>query len=111
MELSAELCIGFDIVRGKLRVITGSARCEAADSVCEPWTEIKRVVARVTYPRCTSVASALRLHSVQRLVVSSLAFFSTRVREAIADATNGFDTIREFAEFAAKSSDVHVDCA
>ena len=111
MELSAELCIGVDIVRGKLRVITGSARCEAADSVCEPWTEIKRALARVTRPRCTGVVSALRLHSVRRLIAFSLAFFSTRVREAVADATNGFNTIREFAEFAPKSSDVHVDCA
>lgn len=111
MELSAELCIGVDIVRGKFRVIRGSANCEAADTVREPCIEIERIVARATHPRCTNVASALRLHSVQRLVVSSLAFFSTRVREAVADATNGFDTIREFAEFAAKRSDVHVDCA
>lgn len=84
---------------------------EHKDRVCELSIEVKRVFARGTCPRCPNVASALRLHSVQRLVVSSLAFFSTRVREAVADATNGFDTIREFAEFAAKCSDVHVDCA
>jgi len=84
---------------------------EHKDRVCELSIEVKRVFARGTCPRCPNVASALRLHSVQRLVVSSLAFFSTRVREAVADATNGFDAIRELAEFATKSCDVHVDCA
>ncbi|MEY2795612.1 MAG: hypothetical protein RIR10_1328 [Planctomycetota bacterium] len=51
------------------------------------------------------------LHFAQGRPFVSLAFFGTRVGKAVTNSTNCLHAIREFAEFATKCGDVHVDCA
>jgi hypothetical protein len=43
------------------------------------------------------------------LGVCLLGVFGTSIGKAVANTSNGFDAIRELAEFATERSDVHVD--
>ena len=107
--MSAERCIGADIVRGKVRAFRVSCKLWGTRNGCVISSHVCDLVSHGAPNKVTQTPRHACVFLSVRIGFVSLGFFRASISKAIANAANGFDAIGEFAEFAAKRRDVHVD--